>query len=172
MTTRSVTTGISLVVAAVLLCIMGVWGYRAATAPIEGDTTTSSPGPTCAPQDQTVEQYVARGDVTVSVYNSGERAGRAQATMDLLERAGFRPGEVNNAPDGISVARASVYTTKADDPAAELVAAALGHDTPVVHSDAEFSGPGVDVVIGDKFKRLDPDAPNRMKLPEPRTSCG
>jgi hypothetical protein len=170
MTRRSVTTGVSLVVGVVLLCIMGVWGYHAATAPVE-DSTSSSNDPTCDPDQQTVEQYVARGDVTVSVYNSGEKAGRAQATMSLLERAGFKPGEVNNAPDGISVARASVYTTKAEDPAAELVAAALGHHTQVVHSDEEFTGPGVDVVIGDKYKRLDPNAPEKMKLPAPVTNC-
>jgi hypothetical protein len=171
MTTRSLTTGVSLVVGAVLLCVMAVWGYDAATAPIEDGSTSTSSGPTCAPEDQKVQKYVVRRDVTVSVYNSGRKAGRARATMDQLERAGFKPGEVNNAPDGIKVARASVYTTKADDPAAELVAAALGHDTPVVHSDDEFSGPGVDVVIGDKFKRLDPNAPKRVELPQPRTTC-
>jgi hypothetical protein len=171
MTSRSLTTGVSLVVGVVLLCIMAVWGYNAATAPVEDSSTSRSSGPTCAPEDQTVQKYVVRRDVTVSVYNSGRKAGRAQATMDQLERAGFRPGEVNNAPDGIKVARASVYTTKADDPAAELVAAAMGHDTPVVHSDADFSGPGIDVVIGDKFKRLDPDAPKRMELSQPETSC-
>jgi hypothetical protein len=26
-------------------------------------------------------------------------------------------------------------------------------------------------VIGDKFKRLDPDAPKRMELSQPETSC-
>lgn len=171
MTARSVTTGVSLVVAAVLLCIMAVWGYHAATAPVEDSSTSSSSGPTCPAESQTVQQYVARGDVTVSVYNSGKKSGRAQATMDLLERAGFKPGEVGNAPDGVSAPRASVYTTKADDPAAELVAAAMGHDTQVVHSDQEFTGPGIDVVIGDKFKKLDPKAANRIKLPTPVTSC-
>jgi len=171
MTRRGVTTGVSLVVAAVLLCIMGVWGYHAATAPVPSDSTSTSSGPTCSPDKQTVDTYVRRSEVTVSVYNSGEKAGRAQATMNLLERAGFRAGEVNNAPDGVNATRASVYTTKADDPAAELVAAALGHDTKVVHSDAEFSGPGVDVVIGDKFKKLDPNAPEKMKLPAPVTGC-
>jgi hypothetical protein len=171
MTARSVTTGISLVVAAVLLCIMGVWGYRAATAPIGDDPTTSSSGPTCAPQDQTIEQYVARGDVTVSVYNSGETSGRAQRTMDLLEQAGFKVGEVKNAPAGLRADRATVYSTKTDDPAAELVARALGKATQVVHTDEDL-GPGVDVVIGDKFKRLDAKAPKRLPLPEPVVTCG
>jgi LytR cell envelope-related transcriptional attenuator len=172
MTGRGLTTGVSLVVAAVLLCIMGVWGYHAATAPIPADSSTSSSthDPACAPQDQTVSQYVRRADVTVSVYNGGKRAGRAQATLDLFERAGFKPGEVGNAPDGLSVSRAAVYTTKADDPAAELVALALGHQTKVVHSDQEF-GPGVAVVIGDRFKHLDTAAPSKVKLDEPKATC-
>jgi hypothetical protein len=171
MSPRGVTTGVALVVAAVLVCIMGVWGYHAATAPIKDDSSTTSHGPTCASENQVVEQFVRRADVTVSVYNSGKKAGRAQATMNLLEHAGFKAGQVGNAPDGVDAARASVYTTKTDDPAAELVAQALGHDTQVVHSDEGFTGPGIDVVIGDRFKRLDPAAPSKIKLPEPKTSC-
>jgi hypothetical protein len=90
--------------------------------------------------------------------------------MDLLERAGFKVGAVGNAPDGVDAARAGVYTTKSDDPAAELVARALGKNTQVVHTDEDL-GPGVDVVIGDKFKRLDPNAPKRLELAEPDVTC-
>lgn len=170
MTTRHLTTGVTLVVASVLLCIMAVWGYHKATAPIGDDTSASTSGPSCPADQQIVTEYVRRIDVTVSVYNAGKKSGRAQATLDLLEQAGFKAGEVNNAPDGMDVTRAAVYTTKADDPAAELVALALGHKTEVVHSDDEL-GPGVDVVIGDRFKRLDPAAPKRLKLAEPDISC-
>ncbi|MGY2877107.1 hypothetical protein ACVW00_004297 [Marmoricola sp. URHA0025 HA25] len=168
---RRLLTGATLMGLVVVVCVMAVWGYHAATAPI-GDTSSgsSSDGPTCAPQDQTVTKYVRRSDVTVSVYNAGERAGRAQETMDLLEHAGFKPGEVNNAPDGVEAQRAAVYSTKDDDPAAELVAKALGKKTQVVHSD-EALGPGVDVVIGDRFKGLDAAAPTRLALPKPETSC-
>lgn len=164
---RKLTTGATLVVLVVVLCGMAVWGYNAATAPVDEDTPASS-GPTCAPEDQTTTGVVRRGDVTVSVYNAGERSGRAQDTLDLLESAGFRAGEVSNAPDGIEVAKAAVYTTKSDDPAAELVARTLGPKTQVVRSDAEF-GPGVAVVIGDKFRQLDASAPRRIEytLPEP-----
>jgi hypothetical protein len=151
---------------------MAVWGYRAATAPIEDDgaATSADDGPTCAAEDQTVVKFVRRSEVTVSVFNAGERSGRAQATMDLLEKAGFKAGEVGNAPDGIEVDRAVVYSTKDDDPAAELVAKAFGRKTKVVHSDEEL-GPGVDVVIGDRFKQLKASAPNRLELPQPETSC-
>jgi hypothetical protein len=153
-----------------VLVLMAVWGVKAATAPVPGDSTPAADGPSCSSTDQTVVTYVRRGDVTVSVYNSGETSGRAQSTMDLLEKAGFKVGEVKNAPDGLKAERAAVYSTKADDPAAELVARALGKATQVVHSDDDL-GPGVDVVIGDKFKRLDPKAPKRLRLPKPVVTC-
>lgn len=171
MTRRRLTTAATLVCLTVVLCVMAVWGYRAATAPVPDDKTGSaSNGPDCASEDQKVSKYVKRADVTVSVYNSGSRSGRAQSTMDLLEQAGFKVGAVGNAPDGVKVARAAVYTTKSDDPAAELVAKALGKATQVVHSDEEL-GPGVDVIIGDKFARLDPTAPKRLELPKPEVTC-
>ena len=171
MTRRRVTTGVTLVVLAVVLCVMAVWGYRAATAPLpSAGSSASSTSPGCASADQKVVKYLSRGDVTVSVFNAGQRQGRAQSTMDLLERAGFKAGEVNNAPKGTEVEKAAVYTTKADDPAAELVARALGPDTQVVHTE-DTLGPGVYVMVGDKFRQLDPKAPKRLKLKTPEITC-
>lgn len=169
MTRRRLTTGVTLVVLLVVLCVMAVWGYHAATSPIS-DSSSSSATPSCSPQDQQVAKFLQRSGVTVSVYNSGKRPGRAQETLAALERAGFKPGAVGNAPDGIQVKRASVYTTKSDDPAAELVAKAFGQATQVVHTDNDM-GPGVDVVIGDKFKQLDPKAPRKIALPKPQVTC-
>lgn len=169
MTRRRLTTGVTLVALLVVLCVMAVWGYHAATSPI-ADGSSSSGSPTCKPEDQQVAKFLQRKDVTVSVYNAGKTSGRAQQTMGLLERAGFKPGAVGNAPEGITVKRAAVYTTKSDDPAAELVAKTLGKATQVVHSDEEM-GPGVDVVIGDRFKRLDPKAPAKIALPKPEVTC-
>jgi hypothetical protein len=171
MTRRRLTTAATLLVLVVVRCVMAVWGLRAATAPIPGETSgSSSKDPTCGPEDQTVAKYLRRGEVTVSVYNAGAISGRAQKTMDLLEGAGFKVGEVKNAPEGVKVPRAAVYSTKADDPADMLVAQALGKKTQVVHSDAEL-GPGVHVIIGDKFKKLDPRAPKRIELAQPEVSC-
>ena len=172
MTSRRLLTGATLAGLVVVVCVMAVWGYHAATAPIEDDAATPSASSTltCAPEDQTVTKYVRRDDVTVSVYNAGQRSGLARDTMGLFERAGFKAGAVGNAPDDLKVDRAVVYSTKDDDPAAELVARALGKKTQVVHADEDL-GPGVDVVIGDKFKRLAAAAPTRVALPEPKTSC-
>ena len=127
MTRRSLTTGVSLTVGVVLLCIMAVWGYHAVTSPI-ADGSGSSGSPTCKPEDQQVAKFLQRKEVTVSVYNAGKTSGRAQQTMGLLERAGFKPGAVGNAPEGITVKRAAVYTTKSDDPAAEHDALQQGAD--------------------------------------------
>lgn len=169
MTRRKVTTAVTLVALVVVLCIMAVWGYNAATAPVD-DGPTVSAGPDCPPEDQIVTKYVRRGDVTVSVYNAGKKKGVAQSTMEKLEAAGFKPGEVNNAPEGIDVERVAVYTTDADDPDAELVALAFGKSTQVVRSDDEL-GPGVDVVIGDKFKGKIRKAPKRLELKDPEPTC-
>jgi hypothetical protein len=171
MNRRALTSAVTLTCLMGVLVLMAVWGVKAATAPVPGDSTPAADGPSCSSADQKVTKYVRRGDVTVSVYNSGETSGRAQSTMDLLEKAGFKVGEVTNAPAGLKAERAAVYSTKADDPAAELVARALGKGTQVVHSDEDL-GPGVDVVIGDKFKRLDPKAPKRLPLPKPVVTCG
>lgn len=169
MTRRRLTTAATLLVLLAVLVGMAVWGYHAATTPIEGLGSTTST-PTCTPTDQKASRFLHRAEVTVSVFNSGKRSGRAQATMSLLEHAGFKPGQVGNAPDGVQADRAAVYTTEADDPAAELVAKALGKATQVVHSDQEM-GPGVDVVIGDRFKQLDPKAPTKIELPKSKTAC-
>jgi hypothetical protein len=171
MSRRALTTTVTLECLMGVLVLMAVWGVKAATAPIAGDSAPAADGPTCSSADQHVAKYLRRGDVTVSVYNSGQTAGRARSTMDLLEQAGFKVGEVNNAPDGLRADRATVYSTKADDPAAELVARALGRATQVVHTDDDL-GPGVDVVIGDKFRRLDAKAPKRLPLPKPVVTCG
>jgi hypothetical protein len=172
MNRRHLTTGATLIVLVAVLCVMAVWGYHAATAPVGSGTTPSAAAtPTCAPQQQKVSRYLKRSDVTVSVYNSGKKSGRARATMDQLERAGFKAGEVSNAPSGVTTDRAVVYSTKTDDPAAELVARAFGGKTKVLHTD-EALGPGVNVIIGDKFKTLDPKAPKRIELPKPEVTCG
>jgi hypothetical protein len=170
-TGRHLTTALTLVGLVALVCIMAVWGINAATAPLKSaDSPKASAGPGCAPKDQVVQEFVRRGQVTVSVYNTGKRAGRAGNTLNLLENSGFRAGAIGNAATGDTVPRAEVRTTTQDDKAAELVALALGKNTKVVVTDEAY-GPGVDVFIGDRFKGLDPKAPRRIALSEARTTC-
>jgi LytR cell envelope-related transcriptional attenuator len=172
MNSRRLTTGLTLVVLVAVVCVMAVWGYHAATAPLPSTTKDTATASACpSGQKQKVTRYVRRADITVSVYNSGRRKGRAQDTMNELEAAGFRPGEVNNAPQGVAARRAVVYTTNAiDDPAARLLALTLGKKTKVVHTEDDL-GPGFDVVIGDRFNHIDSSAPSRVKLATPTVTC-
>lgn len=167
---RRVTSAVTLGAFSVVVVIMAVWGYQAFTAPIDDLVSSNSNGPTCAPEDQTIVKVVRRGEVTVSVYNTGNRSGRAQDALDLLEAAGFKPGAIGNAADDLKVPRAEVRTTRKDNPAAKLVAAAFGKDTKIVVVDEGY-GPGIDVFIGDKFTKLKASAPTKVNLPEPETTC-
>ncbi len=169
MSGRRLTTAATLAGLVVIVVGMAVWGIKAATAPIK-DTSTASKDPSCAASDQAEQQYVRRGQVTVSVYNTGKRAGRARVTLDKLESAGFKAGAIGNADANDNVVLAEVRTTEQDDKAALLVARALGRNVKVVVTDQDY-GPGVDVFIGDRFNRLAKKAPVRLALDTPKSSC-
>jgi hypothetical protein len=171
--TRRVVSWVTLAGTAVATLVMAVWGFQAFTAPIDdGGDQASSPTDevSCAPGQEVTVKYLRRREVTVSVYNAGKKAGRAGDTMDRLQRAGFQVGAIGNAPEGTRVARVEVRAAKADDPAARLVALAFGRDVPVTVSTSDL-GPGVDVIIGDRFKRLDGAAPARVELDQPTVTC-
>lgn len=166
---RRLISTVSLLGAVVALVIMAVWGVNALTSPIDDDEPRAG-STTCPPEDQKIERFVRRSQVTVSVYNTGKRKNRARATLEMLEAAGFKPGEVGNGEKDDKVVRAEVRTTKTDDPAAKLVALALGKNAKVVVTDEDY-GPGPDVFIGDRFGGLDPKAPRRVALTDPKVTC-
>ncbi len=167
MTGRRLTTAITMVVLVVVLGAMAVFGFKAALAPLPGGSATD---PSCSGTEKQVQRYLERSDVQVSVFNAGNRGGLAGRTLDKLERGGFRPGNVGNAPKSAQVRRAIVWTTKPNDSAARLVALALGRGTHVEVTKTDL-GPGVDVLVGNKFKRLNKKAAKRVKLPAPVETC-
>ena len=63
-----------------------------------------------------------------------------------------------------------VWTTEENDPAAKLVAQALGRRTPVEVTKTDL-GPGIDVIVGNRFKRVDRKAPRRIRLADPVEKC-
>lgn len=165
---RRLTTGATMAVLVLVLCGMAVWGWRHATAPLDSSPTASSQS--CSPSEITTISFVRPADVQVSVYNAGHESGLAGRTMTRLERRGFRPGEVGNAPASMRVKRAVVHTTRKDDPAAELVARQLGKHTRVVVT-GRANGPGVDVFVGNRFRGLARHAPDKVRLPKPKHEC-
>ena len=167
MSGRKVTTGITLVVLLIVLAGMAAYGIKNALAPLPGGSSSKKP---CSANEKEVKQFLKRGDVQVSVYNAGTRSGLAGQTLDKIEAAGFVPGNAGNAPGTAQVRRAVVWTTKADDYSARLVALALGRGTQVEITKTDL-GPGVDVLVGNKFQGLDKKAPQQIRLPKPVETC-
>jgi len=153
------TAPLSLAAAGLAVLVMALWGLNALTAPFSGDDEVAANGECGTGTAHTVK----RSDITVSVFNAGERKGRAGATLDLLEEAGFRPGAIGNAPKGVTARVAVVRTTQQVHPDATLVARALGAHVPVVVTSDDL-GAGVDVIIGDKFEKLNPKAPRAVRV--------
>jgi hypothetical protein len=151
-----------------VLAFMVVYGVKAATAPLPG--SGSGPSKDCSAAEKEVQRFVRRPQVEVSVFNAGRRQGLASETLQRLEGAGFRAGEAGNAPRRTKVRRAVVWTTRQHDTAAQLVARALGRHTKIVVTDTDL-GPGVDVLVGNAFRRLDRSAPNKLRLPRPEKTC-
>lgn len=168
MSTRRLTTGITLVVLLVVLGGMAVYGIKNALAPLPGGPPSAEP--TCSDTEKEVKQFLRRGEVQVSVYNAGKREGLAASTLEKIEEAGFKAGNAGNAPRSAVVRRAVVWTTQPNDPSARLVALALGKGTRVEVTETDL-GPGVDVLVGDKFRGLNTKAPERIHLPRPIETC-
>ena len=168
MSGRRLTTAITLVVLLVVLGGMAVYGIKHALAPLPGGS--SSAEPTCSDTEKEVKQFLRRSEVQVSVFNAGKREGLAGTTLEKIEEAGFKAGNAGNAPRSADVRRAVVWTTEPNDYSARLVALALGPGTRVEVTETDL-GPGIDVLVGNKFRGLNKKAPERIRLPRPIETC-
>ncbi len=164
---RHVRTAVTLAVLCVVLGFMGIYGVKAATAPLPSGGGSAKG---CSGAEKQVDRFVRRSEVQVSVFNAGRRKGLAGKTLQRLEDGGFRAGAAGNAPRKAKVRRAVVWTTRKDDTGARLVAAALGRRTKVVVTETDL-GPGIDVLVGNKFRHLNRKAPKKLRLPQPKTTC-
>ncbi|MEO7350300.1 MAG: LytR C-terminal domain-containing protein [Marmoricola sp.] len=167
MSGRKVTTAVTLLVLLAVLGGMAIYGFNALTAPFPGSSATEKK---CSRAEKQMQGFLTRTEVQVSIFNAGKRKGLASTTLDRVEAAGFRAGNAGNAPKSAEVRRAVVWTTKPNDQAAELVARAFGRRTriAVTHTDL---GPGIDVLVGNKFKGLAAKAPRRIRLAAPVETC-
>jgi hypothetical protein len=145
--TRGARTALTLAVLGVLLVVAGIWGWKATTEPLPGKVDS----PICVNTSVAAGEKVFPEQVTVSVYNAGQREGLAGRTMQLLTDAGFAEGNSGNAPDG-KVSGAAIWTDEPDNPAVLLVASRLGPDVEI--DDHKAPGAGVTVVVGDDFTDL------------------
>jgi hypothetical protein len=150
---RHLTTAATLLVLLGLLGLGLLLGVRSLTAPVPSEHKASSDSTSCNATAVRKGQRITTRQVQVSVFNAGSRAGLADETMASFAKRGFKKGEVGNAPSGVSVKKAQVWTTRRNDASARLVALQLGRKVKVHFKDLDL-GPGIDVVVGDRFGKL------------------
>ncbi len=154
MTHRHLTTAVTLLVLVCILVLGVLLGVKTLFAPLPGsDKATATPSPSCSPKTVKKGQRIRSTQVQVSVFNGGTRSGLADETMRLLARRGFTQGDIGNAPTDAKVSRVRVLTTEKNDMAAALVARQFGRTTRVIVTDTDL-GPGIDVIVGNKFGKL------------------
>jgi hypothetical protein len=107
--------------------------------------------------------------IRVNVYNAGVVSGLAGETLDDLVDNGFRRGAADNAPTGLDAGNVTVLTTTRNSPQARLVAQQFRGQVEVVIGDVPR--PGVAVVVGDRFRGVDPDAKKRLVLKKRVRTC-
>jgi hypothetical protein len=166
---RRITTAVTLVVLLLLLGAMGIYGVKSALAPLPGGSDTTS-SDECTGTEKEVKTFLSRKEVQVSVFNAGNREGLASKTLEAAVAAGFRAGNAGNAPGTAQVRRAVVWTTQPDDSSARLVALAFGPGARIEVTEQDL-GPGIDVIVGNRFKGLNRKAPERIRLPKPIETC-
>jgi hypothetical protein len=146
---RRLVTTATMVVLFGLLVVGALVGWRALSAPAD-DAGEADETPRCSDGVQRGERLASR-EVTVSVFNAGNRSGLAGQTLEGLVSRGFLAGEVGNAPGSLARVRVvRILAPNREDPAARLVAAQFGPNTFIQQSDEDL-GPGVDVIVGDEY---------------------
>jgi hypothetical protein len=167
---RHLLTGVTLLVLVGLVGIGGYYGYRALFAPVPDDTVTASSGGRTCESGLHKGEIVRPRDVTVTVLNAGSRSGLAGQVQDRLAGRGFLRGATDNAPEDLAVRFVRVLAPSRMDPAARLVAAQFGDHTYVQRSRQDL-GPGVVVIVGDRFRGLDRGAPRRVRATVAGSGC-
>ena len=157
--------------------LVDVFSGGGSTATAAGATDCPRPAPSASPA--TVEPLPAPGEIKVNVLNATERGGLAKKTADALKKRGFAIGEVGNATEEYDkkVKGTVLLLGAADavDGAFPVLATQVGGakqkvEAPVKGEPAEAEGEAdgaakgprkpneVDLIIGDGFKKLAPEA--------------
>jgi len=167
---RHLVTGVTLLVLLALVGAGGYYGYQELFSPVEEDATAASPGARGCEAGLRKGERVRTRDVTVSVLNAGTRSGLAGQVQQQLVRRGFIAGTAENAPEDQQVRFVRILAPTRSDPAARLVAVQFGDRTYIQRS-REDLGPGVDVIVGDRFKGLVRGAPRRLRATAAGSGC-
>jgi hypothetical protein len=128
-----------------IVIVGALWGWSALTKPFPQD----EPVAICEDTPVAAGSEVRRDEIVVSLFNGSERSGLASATIAQLEERGFVAGDVGDAPQQISSTQ--IWADDATNPAVQLVQRQFKRAKVVPGTQI---GPGVVVVVGEKFTTL------------------
>lgn len=128
-----------------IVLVATLWGWAAFTEPFPEEEEL----PICQDTPVTAGTEVRRDQVVVSVFNGSRRSGLAGATDAQLEERGFVSGGIGDSPQ--PAASTQIWSDDPTNPAVQLVQQQF-KGAQVVPGDA--LGPGVVVVVGEKFQSL------------------
>jgi hypothetical protein len=143
--TGAVKSALTLGVLTLLVVVAAVWGWAALTEPLPQE----EPVAICEDTAVTAGSEVRRDQVVVSVFNGSGRSGLAGATSAQLAERGFVEGDVGDSP--LPAATTQIWASDPTNPAVVLVKRQFKR-AKVVQGDA--LGPGIVVVVGEKFQSL------------------
>lgn len=171
MTSRHVTTGVTMAVLCVILGLAAVVGFNTLFAPLPGaeEEPAATGSPSCEPGQVKKGERLRSSAVTVNVYNGGTTVGLAGATLDSFRSRGFQGGASGNAPKGSKVLRAQVWIQEGEEDAGRLVALQMGPRVPVVTREKDLAD-GIDVVVGNRFRTL-VKAPRSVVVKKAESTC-
>ena len=143
-------TMIALVVITLVMLFLGLHWARQSLPDLASYAEDSA----CVDTRVEAGQTLHTRDILVSVFNAGQKAGTAGATMKRLEKRGFVAGDTGNTSVAGGVRGVEIWADSVN-PAALLVAKQFGAGTQIVAGHEQL-GDGVVVVIGDHMKRMSP----------------
>ncbi|MBA2699668.1 MAG: LytR C-terminal domain-containing protein [Nocardioidaceae bacterium] len=113
-------------------------------------------------------QAVKAQTIRVNVYNAGLISGLAAETLDALASKGFKPGIASNAPGNMSAGNVTILTAEPESPEVRLVR--IQFRGPVQVKKGELA-PGIDVLVGDGFRAVDPAVRTEITLRKNISAC-
>lgn len=165
--TRTAVTMGSLVV---LFIVGTVVGFQLLTAEAP-KLASESDTPTCEPRTIESGSDLGAEQITINLYNASTSSGLATRTLNALEKRGFMPGDLGNAPDSVKrVGNVVISGSDRKSAAVRLVARQFKGEV-TFRKPQEDAGSGVSVILGRKFDGLKKKAPTTITAKKATEVC-
>lgn len=161
---------ITLSVLVVMLVVGTFVGFKLLTADAPS-LAAASDGPTCEPRTIKSGTKLGAGQITVNIYNASTSSGLATRTLSDLEKHGFRPGQLGNAPKSVKHVGNVVITTDDGSSAAVRLVRKQFQGKVKIRKPKEKLESGVTVILGKNFKGLKKKAPKRVTAKNATEVC-